>query len=531
MVRPTKLTSEQVLSINRSLCEKSYYHFLREAWPIIDPSVDFSPNWHIQAICEHLEAVSRGEILRLVINVPPRHCKSITSNVGFLPWLWTHAPGTKLMTITCEHTLASRDAVASRRVVRSDWYRSMWPSVQLFEDANQIANFVNNQGGRRFATTVGGSVIGQGADIIIGDDLHKIQEIHNDRARQEAVDFWLTTAPGRLDNKITGRMVLIMQRLHQADVAAESLKQGGWVHLNLPAEYEPDNKCFTVIGFDDPRKVEGELLWPAKMGAKEIEKLKLAMKTEYWGQYQQRPVPKGGQLFKRNWFRYWESDGDIFVLKHGEREVRVAKKDCFIFGVLDPADSDDDRSAEACYSVCQVWARTPHHDLLLLDQYRKKVSIPTLGNELPKFLARHQPAFVCVEKNGVGRHAIKDLQSRGIAVKPLNASKGKEERSEAAQTRMQSGQVFHPAGASFLFEYEEELEHFPKSEFFDQVDCLSHAASFVQLQATGYDGDSEDGGYIPTVDGGVDERGSFAGPSSPVYSVNPQQSWQCHVAW
>jgi predicted phage terminase large subunit-like protein len=518
-----------LVAARREICEGSFYQFVQAAWHVVEPSVDFIPNWHLRAICEHLEAVARGQIRRLIINIPPRHAKTIFSSVCYTPWIWTTNPGMKIITVAGDGELSMRDAGACRRLVESNWYRSLWPDVALLDDANKMMRFVNTKGGQRFSTSAKGGIIGEGADIVIGDDLHKVQDIGSDTEREKILNLWKSVVPTRLNNPKDGRMVLIMQRLHQSDVAGSCLADGGWEHLCLPAEYEADRKCVTSIGFSDPRKVDGELLWPAKMGVRELEERKRAMTTDYWGQYQQRPVPKGGALFKRDWFRYWEDGGECYILQHPDgREVRVMKKDCFTFGVLDPADSDDDRSAEACYSVCQIWARTPHQDLLLIDQYRRKVNIPTLGEDVTRFVSLRQPAFVCVEKNGVGRHAIKDLRVRGITIKPIEASRSKEERSEAAQARMQAGQIFHPKGASFLFDYEQELEFFPKSEFFDQVDCLSHAAGFVQLQATEYDGNGDSGETGPPRE---DVDVNLGSPVSPVWSVDTSRSWEAHVVW
>jgi hypothetical protein len=150
--------------------------FVQAAWPIIEPATTFCPNWHIDAICEHLRAASRGELRRLVINLPPRHMKSLTVSVLWPCWMWTFAAPMRFLTASYGANLAERDAIKSRNLIRSLWYHEHWPELELKADVNRTNRYENTASGYRIATSVGGEATGEGGDVIIIDDPHKAEE-------------------------------------------------------------------------------------------------------------------------------------------------------------------------------------------------------------------------------------------------------------------------------------------------------------------------------------------------------------------
>ena len=323
--------------------ESSLLDFTQAFWSEIEPQA-FECNWHIEAICDHLEAVANQEIKRgLLINIPPRHMKSLGANVFFPAWVWaqnpnpdndpkyTHqlrkrswrGPGAKFMHLSYEGSLATRDGVRCRRIIQSQKYQRLWADrYGLLPDQNQKTRFDNTAGGYRLSTSESGVVTGEGGDIIIFDDPHNVQKIGGDSevARQNTLRFWDEAMSSRLNDPRNGVFVVIMQRVHENDLAGHILKtELGWTHLCLPAVFEADHPfpIRTSVKrkasgktpeqrqvWADPRQV-GEVLWPRKFPLPVLQRM---AKDENMsshmaaGQLQQRPTAREGGLFKRAWF-------------------------------------------------------------------------------------------------------------------------------------------------------------------------------------------------------------------------------------
>lgn len=253
---------------------------------------------------EHLEAVSRGELRNLLINIPPRHMKSLAVSVFWPVWAWLTHPESRWLFSSYALSLSTRDSVKCRRLIESPWFQRRWGHVfQLTGDQNQKMRFENDKTGYRIATSVGGAATGEGGDVVCVDDPHSVEEKESDAIRESTLIWWDETMSTRLNDQKTGAKVIVMQRVHEKDLSGHVLEQGGYVHLRLPAEFEPQKRCTTSIGFVDPRQHEGELLWPEHVGPNEIEELKRRLgPSGFAGQFQQRPVPAGGLLFRLEWF-------------------------------------------------------------------------------------------------------------------------------------------------------------------------------------------------------------------------------------
>jgi hypothetical protein len=285
--------------IDQELARRRLREFVRQAWPIVEPSTPFVPGWHIDAIIEHLEAVSRGQIRNLLINVPPRHMKSLLVSVFWPAWEWIRWPERRWLYSSYAASLSIRDSVNCRRLIESPWYQRRWGRVfSLTSDQNTKGRFDNNRTGYRLTASVGGAVTGEGGDRIVCDDAHNVQEAESDSIRKSTVDWFDIVMSTRVNDPRTAAKVVVMQRCHQQDLSGHLLEQGGWEHLCLPAEYEGP-PCTTVIGWTDPRTEPGELLWPERFGRPEIDDLKRSLGSyAAAGQLQQRPSPAGGGVFK-----------------------------------------------------------------------------------------------------------------------------------------------------------------------------------------------------------------------------------------
>ena len=296
--------------------EDSLYMFLQAAWKYIDTS-PWTDGWPIEAIAEHLQAVVDGDIKRLLINIPPRCGKSSITSVAFPAWTWaqrerspTSGPGVAFLHASYAQQLTLRDSVKCRRLIESPWYRSMWGDrVQLTDDQSTKSRFSNTVGGERLITSVGAAVTGEGGNIIVVDDPNAANEAFSDANILATKEWWDGTMSTRLNDPKTGAFIVIQQRLAEDDLTGHILEKeaDGWTHLCLPMRYEPDRSFVTTIGWKDPRKEAGELLWPERFGEREVKKLESALGPfAAAGQLQQRPEPQGGGIIKRDWWQLWE---------------------------------------------------------------------------------------------------------------------------------------------------------------------------------------------------------------------------------
>jgi len=325
----TENISEDVLGLldldilEAEQARRSLRIYIEKAWPVVEPGRAFISGWHIDAICEHLEAVTRGEIHRLLINIPPRHMKSLLVSVFWPTWVWATAPESRWIFASYAEKLSTRDSLKCRRIIQSQWYQKRWGDrFTLTSDQNVKTRFENDKTGFRLATSVGGLATGEGGDFLVIDDAHKADESHSDTQLEKACTWHDEVWSTRLNDEKTGARVVIGQRIHERDLPGHLLEKGGWEKLILPTEYEPTTHV-TSIGFKDPREKEGDLLWAERFGPEAIAQAKLDLGSyAFAGQHQQRPAPREGGIFDRAWFsivraapadarrvRYWDKAG------------------------------------------------------------------------------------------------------------------------------------------------------------------------------------------------------------------------------
>lgn len=286
----------------RARCE-TLSGFVREAWHVLEPNAVYRHNWHIDAVCQHLEAITDGRINRLLINEPPGFMKSLLVSVFWQAWEWgpKGLRSLRYLTTAFNDGPVKRDTRKTRDLILSEWYQSLWPEVNLTRTAE--LSFANSDTGTREGVAFG-SLTSQRGDRLIIDDPHSVDTAESGTERNNTTRRFREGALNRLNDQERSAIVVIMQRLHEDDVSGTILKLGmGYTHLMLPLEFEPERACRTSIGFNDPRTVDGDLLDPVRMPRETVDKLKRDT-TAYTmaGQYQQRPAPREGGIFKRHWF-------------------------------------------------------------------------------------------------------------------------------------------------------------------------------------------------------------------------------------
>jgi len=287
----------------RARCQ-NFAGFVREAWHILEPNATYVHSWHVDAICEHLEAVTYGQITRLLINVPPGSIKSLLVSVLWQAWEWgpKGLRSHRFLTTAFSEGPVKRDTRKCRDLIMSEWYQSLWPEVELTRTGEM--SFANSSTGTREGVPFG-SLTSQRGDRLIVDDPHSTETAESETERTTTTRKFREGAVNRLNDQTRSAIVVIMQRLHADDISGVIKKYGmEFIHLCLPMEFEVETACSTEIGFSDPREHDGDLLDPIRFPREAIEKLKRDMGSYAWAaQYQQRPSPREGGMFKRHWFK------------------------------------------------------------------------------------------------------------------------------------------------------------------------------------------------------------------------------------
>lgn len=480
--------------IKAEKARRSLYEFVKQAWHVIEPATPFCEGWHLEAICHHLESVTRGDIRRLLINIPPRHAKSLICSVFWPMWVWIEQPHFRWMGASYALSLASRDNRKCKMLIDSDWYQARWGDiVQLSTDQRGKTRFETTARGYRLSVSVESSATGEGGDGIILDDPHSVRDASSDVKREDALYWFDTTLSSRLNDPKKGVMVIVMQRLHERDVSGHVLAKGGYEHLCLPAEFRADRRCTTSIGWSDPRTVEGELLWPSQVPQKELDALKKSLGPQaYSAQFQQDPVTAGGNVFKAEWFRYFSVADQFYVLYRPEGEKKVLRAQCWLFATVDLAIS---KSNSADYTVIATWAVTPDNDLLLIELLRDRLDGPEIEAAIKQCYARHRQTYFKIESVAFQSVMLGQLARQGIPVQGFKPTRDKVTRAISASTFYAAGQVYHQQFAAYLSDLEPELINFPVGNHDDCVDCASMATEVLFAPALpgirGFDEDDD----------------------------------------
>jgi len=441
-----------------ALFRSDFGSFLWKCFNTITPGTKFLLNWHIGAIAYQLMRLQRGEIKRLLINQPPRSLKSISVSVAYVAWRLGHNPSLKFIVASYSIDLAAELHRQFRTVIESDWYKALFPLMRLAKDTDTES--ITTLGGGRLATSVGGSLTGRGADIIIVDDPLKAEEAQSDLARLKVSEWFTGTLLSRLNDKNEGQMIVLMQRLHQDDLAGYLLENESWDHLNLPAVAIVD----TIIRIGPQKTIvrrEGDILHPQRESRETLEKIRREIGSQkFFAQYQQEPIPVGGNYIKREWLRTYN---ELPAKRPRDRIVQS----------WDTANMAGDNND---FSVCTTWLR---HDLdfYLIHVFRDRLEYPQLRHKV-RALARDFGAdTILIEKAGLGQALLQELETnpRNGLVRPIGiVPKGdKRDRLITHSPRIESGQIHLPTEAVWRADFLKEILGFPHARHDDQVDSLS----------------------------------------------------------
>lgn len=437
--------------------------FSQKVFATLEPGTPYQHNWHIDHLCWQLMRVARGEIRRLIINVPPRSMKSITVSVAFTAWILGRDPTRRIICTSYADDLARKLSVDTRTVLDSLWYQKLFPRLELASRRPRNTELITTQQGYRYAAGMNGAILGRGADLIIIDDPIKATDVFSEKERRRVNEAFDNTLYTRLNDKRSGAIVIIMQRLHQDDLVGHVLTKGDWEVASLPA-IETEARFYQLS--DDPDDVyfrqAGEVLHAAREPIEILEQLRRSQGSlTFSAQYLQAPVPPEGNIVKREWLRFYQQPPMKFDM------------------VIASWDTASTLSESSDYSVGTVWG-AKGLDFYLLDRVRGRFEVPELRREVINLSARWKADQTIIEDTDIGRAIAQDLRRAGewraILRKPRL---DKQARFLAQSARFEAGQVHVPPEAPWLAEWLEELLAFPKGRHDDQVDATSQALDYL----------------------------------------------------
>ena len=439
--------------------------FIQKVFATVSPGDIYLHNWHIDAIAHQLMLVHSGESRRLLINQPPRSLKSICVSVAYVAWLLGHDPTRRVIVASYSGDFAAELHRQFRMVIASQWYREVFPELQLAKETG--LELVTSKGGSRYATSVAGTLTGRGADLIIIDDPLNANELHSETARKRVIEWYGGALVQRLNDKENGPIIVIMQRLHEDDLAGHLLQQGGWNHLNLPAIALEDE----TIELGDGRKLlrrTGDILHPERESREALEAIKAEVGSLLFSaQYQQQPVPIEGNLIKRSWFSLYEN------LPARTSATRIAQS-------WDVAMTTGDRND---YSACTTW-QLHENDAYIVHAFRGRLEYPDLRRKVIEMVAEHGATTVLIEDAGPGKNLLQDLwtsmpdgMTRPIGIKPEGS---KVDRMAAQSAKIEAGHIYLPKSAPWVADFLTELLSFPNGRHDDQVDSVSQFLRWLQ---------------------------------------------------
>lgn len=446
---------------------KDFLAFAMRCFAELYPHQKFIPAPYLRVLAAVLQACAEGKITRLIINMPPRHMKSHMASVS-LPAFWLGLrPSEAVMCISYAQEFTEVFARQSRQVMTSPWYHASF-STRLSRTKSAVNEFVTTQGGSRVAVSVGGAITGRGADLVVIDDPSKAEDGLSPTVRAFLIQWYVNTLLSRLNNKETGCIIVVMQRLHEMDLTGFLLEQKGWTVISFPAIAEED-QTYTVDTPTGPftytRKV-GDVLCPARESLDTLQGLKAIMgEYVFQSQYQQKPIPESGLIIKKEWFRSYVPGEEPAVFDR----------------IIQSWDTANKVSELSDYSVCTTWGLKGDR-FYLRHVLRQKMEFPELKRMIIEQKERFKASVVLVEDKASGTQLIQELRHSGLhEVQPyMPRAVEKEMRVRVQTPTIEGGFVYLPTEAPWLADYLNEMTSFPGGKHDDQVDSTMQFLDWVK---------------------------------------------------
>lgn len=477
--------------------------FVRYFWHVLEPETPLVDGWTLDAVCDHLEAITYGELRHVLINVPPGFMKSLLVDVFWPAWEWgpMKMPHLRYVAFSYASGLTERDNGKFRDLLMSHAYQELYGDVFRLRKIGEV-RVSNSKTGYKLATSVEGIGTGERGDRVIIDDPHNVKEGESEAVRTSTVTWFRESVQNRLNDMNKSAIVVIMQRVHEADVSGTILaEQMNYEHLMIPMEFDLGRRCTTSIGWEDPREEDGELAWPERFSEEVVGTLKASLGPyAYAGQYQQAPSPRGGGIFKHEWWQLWDDDRNKFP----SFEYVVASADTAY-----TEKESNDPTGFTVWGVFREKGGAPR--IMLVHAWRKHLELhgPYIprepGESEAAFVRRTQPHWglvewiahtcrrysvdrVLVEGKASGLSVAQELRrlhgTEGWGIEVKNPEGDKVSRAHAVQPVFSQKLVYAPARewADMVID---EMGSFPRGRYKDLTDSATQAIKHLR-----------DGGFI-----------------------------------
>ena len=452
-----------------ALLRYDFCSFIQRCFYELNPQTDFHMNWHIEVMAAKLDAVRKGKIRRLIINVPPRHLKSLCASIALPAWCLGHNPAAQMLCVSYAQDLSDKLARDCRNIVMSRWFQQLFPT-RISTMKQSVQEFATTSHGYRMATSIGGVLTGRGADLIIIDDPLKPEEALSEAQRRTANQWYDHTLYSRLNDKKHGTIVVIMQRLHEDDLVGHVLEQEDWEMVRFPAiaEANETHKIETPFGMRQFDRKINDLLHPEREPSETLDRIRKTIgEYNFAGQYQQAPSPLGGGMIKSSWFATYRSD---------ELPANFER-------VVQSWDTANKATELSDFSVCTTWG-IKQKRLYLLHVLRRRMDYPELKRVVREQQQLHRASIVLIEDKASGTQLIQELISEGFyGVKRYKPELDKVMRMHAQTAIIENGFVYLPREAPWLPLYQHELATFPMGRHDDQVDSTSQFLDWYKLSS------------------------------------------------
>ena len=459
--------------VKNAVFRQSFSTFVQKCFYELNPSEKFINGMYIDLLCNQIQSMIEGENQKLIINLPPRYLKSVICSIALPAFILGHNPSAKIMCISYGEDLASKLATDCRTIMETDWYKELFFQTRIRGDRRSSMDFETTKHGGRFAVTISGGVTGRGADWIIIDDPLKPVEAFSDIQREKVNELYGNTVNSRLNDKNTGRILVVMQRLHAHDLSGFLFDNDpDFKSIVLPLiavkdeEWQIKNHITGKIVIYKRKK--GELLHPEREGEKVVNSYRNSMSPfVFSAQYQQNPMPIGSGMIKQEWITTYQ-------------ELPKLSK---IILSWDTASKTTETNA---YSACVVIGVGKDQKYYLLEVFRGRLDFPSLTRKVKELSDKYEgkmsgKIITLVENASSGISLCQTLKGKITNLIPVSCKSSKEQRFDIVALKTEQGELLFPGQYEPWFKsFEDEFLTFPRSLFKDQCDALSQAIGYFE---------------------------------------------------
>jgi predicted phage terminase large subunit-like protein len=443
--------------------QNSLWEFFLRAWEELEPATPLAVNWHLELIVEHLELVDAGITKKLLINIAPRHLKSILCSVAFPCWQWLRRPALRGIYLSYASSLANDLSDKRRSLIQSQWYQSIAPELKLSNTKNRISEFENNFTGAQISRGLEGAITGSGGVLQMWDDGNNPEKVESDVVRDRTLKNYKDFSVTRRNDPKNTAIVIIQQRTHESDISGYVLAEDAdaFTTVILPTEAEQDETIVFPKSGRIVKRSRGDLLHPERFGHEEVAEAKKTLGAYmYAGRHQQRPIPQEGGILKEQYWQYYLASPPCSIKAWSwDTAFKKGSKNDFSAGVL-----------------LGAW----NNNYYVLDVFCDRLEFPELKRRVVALHQRDKTNAVVVEDKASGQSLIQELKREtSLPIISQKVDRDKVSRVNAIAPLIESGRVYLPHNASWLADFLAQASSFPSGAFDDMVDALSQGLSYM----------------------------------------------------